>query len=214
MTKKDYQSLIETLNSDIFCFLLIFLLENRPFGKKTLYEFMNKKLSQSPSIKSKQHYIASPSINSKFTPSLTISSSPMMQKRMTEMNTGKSNPLDRYGKASKFGTQKANPLDMYSKNTGAKVEKAAESKDSVPVKKKIMANLKDLDNIPVSSKKYENVIIEKDGTNDLNESYDEEDGIESYLYKITETKKLKKLYFKLCYKDLYCRFLIRLQRPV
>jgi hypothetical protein len=139
-----------------------------------------------------------------------------MKKRMTEISTGKGNVLDRLtGKTSKFGNEKSNPLMVYSKNTGVSADKTVEGADQVPVKKKMMANLKDLDNIPSNLKKAEsNLIIEKHSSDLRDDSLDEDDGYASYLYKITESKNLKKLYFKLCFKDLYCYILSSLQKSV
>lgn len=89
MDQSGFLSVVENVNSDIFLFILIFLLEKRPFSKQTLNEFQNVKSKNSnllgvktSTIESKV-LIASPTLQSKFTPSITISKSPSMSKRNT-----------------------------------------------------------------------------------------------------------------------------------
>ncbi len=57
----------------------MFLLEKRPFSKITVKEHVNKGGLQSPVVKSRM--IASPMLNSKFSPSQTIGRSPVMAKK-------------------------------------------------------------------------------------------------------------------------------------
>lgn len=83
-----FKDIIENVCSDIFLFILIFLMEKKPFSKKTIKEFEGRKFTSSsikinrtPVLTSK--LIASPNLHSKFSPSLTISRSPVMNKRMT-----------------------------------------------------------------------------------------------------------------------------------
>ena len=83
-----FKNVIENVSSDIFLFILILLMEKKPFSKKTIKEFEGRKFTSSsirinrtPVLQSR--YIASPNLNSKFSPSVTISRSPMMSKRMT-----------------------------------------------------------------------------------------------------------------------------------
>ena len=83
-----FKDIVENVCSDIFLFILIFLMEKKPFSKKTIKEFEGRKFTSSsirvnktPVLTSK--FIASPNLNSKFSPSVTISRSPMMSKRIT-----------------------------------------------------------------------------------------------------------------------------------
>lgn len=81
-------SVVENTNSDIFLFILIFLMDKKPFSNTTIKEFKGRKL-ECPSIRINKtpvlqsRLIASPNLNSKFSPSVTISKSPMMSKRIT-----------------------------------------------------------------------------------------------------------------------------------
>ena len=89
---KQFNNMLQNVSSDIFLFILIFLLEKRPFSKKTLDEFQGIKTKSNTSIgylkspvvgTSTKVLLASPSLQSKFTPSVTISKSPIMNKRST-----------------------------------------------------------------------------------------------------------------------------------
>lgn len=86
---------IEDVSSDIFLFILIFLLEKRPFSKKSMVEYENKKkmnnsslkFTRTPQISLSKKLIASPSMNSKFSPSVSIGKSPYMNKRLLQSQT-------------------------------------------------------------------------------------------------------------------------------
>lgn len=87
---KHFNTMLQNVSSDIFLFILIFLLEKRPFSKKTLEEFQGVKVKsstlgshlKSPVVSTNTKILlASPSLQSKFTPSITISKSPVMNKR-------------------------------------------------------------------------------------------------------------------------------------
>ncbi len=87
---KQFNNMLQNVSSDIFLFILIFLLEKRPFSRKTLDEFQGIKTKssthtnylKSPVVSTNTKILlASPSLQSKFTPSITISKSPIMNKR-------------------------------------------------------------------------------------------------------------------------------------
>lgn len=89
---KQFNNMLQNVSSDIFLFILIFLLEKRPFSKKTLHEFEGVKTKSNTSVgylkspvvgTNTKILLASPSLQSKFTPSVTISKSPIMNKRST-----------------------------------------------------------------------------------------------------------------------------------
>jgi len=79
---------VENISSDIFLFILIFLMDKKPFSNTTIKEFKGRKfecrsikINKTPVLQSR--LIASPNLNSKFSPSVTISKSPMMTKRIS-----------------------------------------------------------------------------------------------------------------------------------
>jgi hypothetical protein len=210
MDYSTFCEVIDTKNSDIMLFLLIYLLESRPFTQRSLEEYCNRELTKTPLLSTSRHYVASPSLKSKFTPSLTISKTPLMQKKILE-NAGvnsKSNILSKY---AGMGNKKiANPLDQYTKGSSEKKDKDVK----VEPNRKNKVNLRSLeeenDDKPFQDKskisKQEALIEEVDSDDE-----DDEVKYEGYLFKITETNKLKKLWFKLYNKDLYCNPLKSLQ---
>lgn len=105
ISEKQFLNIVENTCSDIFLFILIFLLEKKPFSKTTIQEFEGRKLNttlinvnRSPVLQSK--LIASPNLQSKFSPSVTISRSPMMTKRLTLEKT-----LNKPGNPMGYGAQ-------------------------------------------------------------------------------------------------------------
>lgn len=99
LDQSGFSNVVENVCSDIFLFILIFLMEKRPFSKKTLNEFTgspNKSknllglgINRTPVMNPTRVLIASPNLQSKFTPSVTISKSPLMSKRNTlNLNSG------------------------------------------------------------------------------------------------------------------------------
>jgi hypothetical protein len=75
---------IENVCSEIFLYILIFLFECKPFNKNTLsnYETAKKKIrecSHSPTSSPTKKFIASPKLESKFSPSKVLSKSPTLK---------------------------------------------------------------------------------------------------------------------------------------
>ncbi|MCQ2817572.1 MAG: hypothetical protein MJ252_09940 [archaeon] len=88
LNEKEFLEIVERINSDIFIFILIFLLENRPFNNKTveLFEILgNNQREIGSSIQNDYHYITSPSSNSIFSAMITITNSPCFRRRSHEM---------------------------------------------------------------------------------------------------------------------------------
>ena len=83
-----FLSVVENVSSDIFLYILIFLMDKKPFSNTTLKQFKGWKfectairINLTPQFHSR--LIASPNLNSKFSPSITIKKSPMMSRRIT-----------------------------------------------------------------------------------------------------------------------------------
>ena len=97
---KGFLHIVENVCSDIYFFILVFLMENWPFSKSALNEYgkqkspaggNNNKLKlgsniNSPSVGSK--LVASPNLSSKFGPSLTLSKSPMNKGKSLDVSYG------------------------------------------------------------------------------------------------------------------------------
>lgn len=227
-----FTNVVENKYSEICLYILIFLMEEKPFSTLTLvpYENISKNSGKSPDNKVASKLIASPSLNSKLSPGNIIKNSPSIAKKRLEVNNkvGNSNVLSFLtGKSpiSKMADDsiksKLDQLNNKVQNADGKnpVRKQRENLKNIEClddKKKVQVVqkvLKDDDNdddinnmLPV--KKYEKSgEIQKSNAND--DSEDEEEKIdvqyEGILYKLTQTKKLKNLYFRLINKDLYCK---------
>lgn len=260
-----FKYVIENVCSEIFLFIIMFLYENRPFNNKTLenYELAkncygeNRKLSKSPNLTKSNRLIASPNLQSKFSPSLAISRSPIFKKNALSDLSGKNKTDHLLSKLTKKSTQpdSRNILMKYAAKGGGqenenfgnlqssnKAKTEPDEFKNVPIRKN-WNNLRNLEevkknNIVTSVKEYSDLPIEPavkytsesrpedqnlaellNKVNIKNEDSDEEESdqvkFEGYLYKITVSKKLKKLWFKLLHKDLYCKKFLnfRLQRP-
>ena len=247
-----FTRIVENQNSEVCLYILIFLLEKKPFSNSTLQSY-EKVLKDS--IKSQDmivsRLIASPSLNSKFSPCITIQKSPsMVRKNMEKLKqkidggnlggintlskfTGK-NPLLNKGKSSV--TDNVNKLMMYTKKgtISDSIKETSEieiSESKNPVRKQ-RDNLKNLEDLEVNKKeknlittnkefeegdnnfeikpatKYQNQIInlKTDKPDSDDDELNQEVRFGGFLYKLTQTKKLKKLYFKLINRDLYCKF--------
>ena len=104
LDEESFTKCIENVNSDIFVFFLVFLYEKRPFSDETLLYY--KKIANeqicSPTEPSSfntenSKLIASPSIRSKFRPSLTISKTSIMQlQKVSSISNNRLDPKKKY----------------------------------------------------------------------------------------------------------------------
>ena len=227
---EEFKFIVQNINSDIFLYILVFLMERRPFSNETIKNLEN--IKKNNNIKSNRNkiifwnkqimskkidnFIAVPNINSKLIVSRTISSkSPSIKKRFIE-------------KINTINNEK-NETDIIPMNI---IESGTETiRTNGTIQKK--PSRKTLKNISLMD-------IEKGNENEI--KYDEDEGIldyarpyelfnninnnkniedelnstqmtnisrinnniltEGYLFKIQENK-VKKIYFKLICKDLY-----------
>ena len=185
-----FQKIVENVSSDIFLYILIFLLDKRPFSKQTLEQFKGVKKSagllgapsttasfnKTPQVTSKI-LIASPNLNSKFTPSVTISKSPSMTKRNT-MSLGvmpgasesKNMLLRLAGKGDTTSSNQSVLLKYAGGGAKAKTENEENTDEGVsinnvkniPIQRKQRHNLRDIESIKEPLKKntdYDNLPI-------------------------------------------------------
>ena len=239
--EKKFKDIIKNVSSDLFLYILIFLLEKRPFNKETVKNLENIKKSpiqmaaKNRSSNSINNLIVSPNLNSKFQSSTIISKSPIFQSRLAgKLNATKGNRLGGDLSNSK------NLLDLYSKNKpNQKIEDESTNvvQLSIPLNKKnsnkeqvknkpnrklhkqINKNFEEIENpnkfkddetVGLSfARVYESGNNNKSNGSSLNESFDSKEGeekdnigMEGYIYK-KQDDKIKQIYFKLIYKDLY-----------
>lgn len=244
INEQEFIKIVENVNSDIFLYILIFLLEKRPFNNQTIKILEN--IKKSPSILNMPKspggkLIASPTLNSIFEPSITINKSPSMNK---------SPKIDSENTLQKQIDRNQNQSDLLLKLAGQggikpKPKAAAPSfKPNVNMKKKeeyhtgptpmrkIRHKLQELDEKIIEQKyegddeiplqfarkfdtKKENIQMNDDKSISSDDDKDDikDQQIESeenqkgnysgYIYKITHKKKLKKIFFRLIYKDFY-----------
>ena len=203
LSQDEFINVVENVNSDIFIFILMFLLENRPFSDETIKVFIqnkekaDRKMNEclTPQVES-HHKIASPSLKSKLI-------SPTLKKRTLEL--GSKNILSLY---SGKGTQ----LSTFGKKTEPKLtESDSLFKKKNPHRKlrKMFENFED----PNSFNKSKEFAFGKVNSDSSAKDIDDDDinetqapplvTHEGYMYKITHSKKLKILFFKLVGKDIY-----------
>jgi Ca2+-binding EF-hand superfamily protein len=235
----NFQTIVENQHSEICLYILIFILEQKPFTSSTLvpYEGVAKSSNKSPD-NNVSRMIASPSLNSKFSPSLTIQKSPSMAKKNlqdVQQNKGGNTVLNKLTGKSPISLGNDEPkskLLMYAKGGGGVGNSNnvvnLDSKNPVRKQRENLKNIEDLDSKKKIVSKQESGNEEKEDKNNIypatkyhnqyiniNKEEEEDDDIkedikyEGYLYKLTQTKKLKKLYFKLINRDLYCRFILK-----
>ena len=81
MDYKMFLYTLESISSDMYVFLLVFIMQKRPFSNSTLNEYEKQKstflkLNSNSPNPSTNKLLASPNLRSKFSPSTTISKSP------------------------------------------------------------------------------------------------------------------------------------------
>lgn len=223
---KKFKQVVEEKNSDIYLFLLIFIMENRPFKKQTIEMYvgcLKSGVSKSPTQQSK--LIASPSLTSKFSPSQFLSNSPCMKQKKLKDKNGL-NILEQFT-SKKPADKRDNLIKLCSNNVEEKTVKS-EVASSIGPTRKNMAFLKNLEkesvakpkknfdeNDPIfnlqEGKRFESqgvAIINSNNQDVIREDDEPHETVqyEGYIHKITESNKLKKLWFKLYDKDLFCKF--------
>lgn len=218
---KTFQNIIENKRSEMFLYLIIFLLDKRPFSKATLQSYSSFKVNNiaSKSPIELKRLIVSPKLESKFSPTLSMAKSPTMKKRTwASISVGGSNTLYKLsGKEDQM-----NKLNNYLPKKMSSELKEETYRKNNPTRKRMhnLTNLgEDLKNSKMTklpqicakspdiglAKKYEIKDFQLPKLDIDEEISKSEIFNEGYLYKITISKKLKKLWFKQVDKDLYCK---------
>lgn len=244
-----FNNVIENQYSEICLYILIFLLESKPFTASTLlpYQSITKSSGKSPDVKPQGKLIASPNMNSKLSPGNIIKNSPTIVKKRLDVQTSKpigtnnvlssltgKSPISKLGGADVMRSK----LDLLTKNSSNANPQVNPGESKNPIRKQ-RENLKNIEILDDKKLNKLNHNLQEDDINDMNDndlkdianvkkvenhqyiniktdapdSDNEESNIkeeirnEGFLYKITQTKKLKILYFKLINKDLYCKYI-------
>jgi hypothetical protein len=159
-----FAHIVENTCSDIYFFILVFLLEKRPFSRNALNEYEKQKVpSNTPTsnklyvpnnnnlLNSPSKLVASPNLKSKFSPSLTLSKSPACSSSKPlifndDMDCSSKEYLMKFAGRSpdkKNKTTKEN-VDVFQL---INIERRAEKDNSIkiPVNRKLRNNLKNID---------------------------------------------------------------------
>lgn len=165
---KQYATIVEEVSSDIYLFILMFLLKKRPFNTKTLEEYSRNKsfneessVSRTPKLSATCKMIASPSLNSKFLPSKQISASPMMRESRgfkTVKIENKSNLLMQLAGKGKVERSEQKKLSTFKNQASAEEEAELASKKIIRRNKKNL--LKDIDGPQKELKEHEDMPLE------------------------------------------------------
>lgn len=227
MNQDDFFYVIDNVNSDIFMFILMFLLEKRPFNNQTIaiYELSADsspkikkcKTSKTPVVTETKHEIVSPNTKSKF------KSPTLKQRRLNNRSSfnmkGASNPI-----LSLYSGKQ--PIKLQQMGTSQEPMKTDITNDNIHAPhrrdRKKLGNLEDRtpplgakpmneDNVVLSQLEFDNneePDSETDDEDDNNNSVDDDistkgSNYEGFMYKLTKTKKIKKLWFKLICRDIY-----------
>ena len=212
MNFNEYINVIENVNSDIFIFILMFLMEKKPFTNKSIELFVKEKknyeeneISKTPQIY--PHNIASPSLTSKFiSPNLMKRTLNIVNKTILSLYSGKNSMFN-----SDFNrNENESKLIFNSNNDNNKISEKENKKPHRRLRQKLdMLEDKTPKISAFTFSKHEEYNEENvDIINDSDESEDDEITSplithEGFIYKISHSKKLKKVYFKLIGKDFF-----------
>ena len=223
---EEFKFIVQNINSDIFLYILVFLMERRPFSNETIKNLENiKKNSDTDERKSKKifhkkqflnknyddNFIVLPNVNSKLIVSRTISAkNPSIEKIEKELNNN-NNYLDYFQiNELESGTETLRTNGTVQKKPSRKTLKNVSLMDIDQTNENNIKYDKD-EGILDFARPYElyydnnrnNIEEEFNSTNMTNISRINNNILtEGYLFKIQENK-VKKIYFKLICKDLY-----------
>jgi hypothetical protein len=138
-----------------------------------------------------------------------INKSPGMQSK-TLLGNKNDNVLDKLGmkKSPKISVTKKTGIDDFNLDGGNEED---EEFKTGKIKRKIATDVKtsNLKEVPMNNIDGDEIEYDDDADYELETGEKLEDDIktdfEGYLYKLTKTKKLKKMYFRLVSKDMYCK---------
>ncbi len=167
---QEFSAIIENVSSEIFLFMIFFLFQKRPFSKKSVDEYVSKENKDSSSsriynktpntIYRTKNFITSPNLNSKFSPSVTISKSPFWRMKKNkgltslklDQNITNSKHTDFLNKLGIIQNTHSNSLNTLLKYSKLCPTIKAEEKNSV--------NLETMDSERSQNGDYENQVEE------------------------------------------------------
>lgn len=203
-----FKMLTQKVNSTIFMYLAVFLLSKKPFSHRTLkfFEGVQTDKSKSLSPKKQPEFIASPNLHSKFSPSIKILNSPVMKQERDEIRKQLKNSIN----ASLAINKRVGYLSLEtpSKPNYCSLPYVSIDPENFQVNANISISLIEPYKVPQTQYSYyescgqPEIMLEALSSN-VNTPR-EELSFEGYLIKVVDGK-LKKLWFALSEKYLYCK---------
>lgn len=215
MTFKEFKKTSFKENSTIFMYLSVFLLTKKPFNEKTLafYQGDEKTLNKTPTEEKKPTIMASPNLTSKFQPSIKILHSPIMKNQKEEL---KKELLSKYSKNynpnrpdDKLYSTKSTEFPHLTGNVKENMYMNIINKDEGGKNVDLLHPSRQIKQINGEDEGKEPE-IDLDFLNSLQGGPEEEITYEGYLIKLVDDK-LKKLWFTLYDKYLYCKFIYKIK---
>ena len=218
MKLDEFIYIIENINSDIFVFLLVYILDRRPFNNATLklFDAMNKDVILPSEDTTVEQKIATPSVHSSF-------SSPSLIKIQQHLDK-KENPNKMYSVkkveevVDNIGYNSEIRVGRGRSRTGAVDEKGNKIiKEIEPVRKerKMLTNIQEHNKYKISTDEQDKIYEDEDSIDFSEEDNDDEmsneitnkssniASYEGYLLKINSEQEIKKIWFRLVNKDIY-----------
>ena len=218
MKLDEFIYIIENINSDIFVFLLVYILDRRPFNNATLklFDAMNKDVILPSEDTTVEQKIATPSVHSSF-------SSPSLIKIQQHLDK-KENPINLYSVkeveevVDNIGYNSEIRVGRGRSRTGAVDEKGNKIiKEIEPVRKerKMLTNIQEHNKYKISTDEQDKIYEDEDSIDFSEEDNDDEmsneitnkssniASYEGYLLKINSEQEIKKIWFRLVNKDIY-----------
>lgn len=205
----NFKALTQKVNSTIFIYLAVFLLSKKPFSHRTLKFFEGVQSDKSKSLsppKKQPEFIASPNLHSKFSPSIKILNSPVMKKERDEIRKQLKNSIN----ASISVDKKVGYLSLQAPVMPNCCSLPYVSIDPKLYRENTNMNISLLNPYNAHINEFSNyescvqpeVMLEALSSNV--ETPREDFSFEGYLIKVVDGK-LKKLWFALSEKYLYCK---------
>lgn len=210
ITLKEFKKQIELKDSTIFLFLVVYLLTNKPFSDQTLSYYANSQeniVNRKSSCKTdlKPSLIASPIISSKFAPSFKILRTPMMKNEREQLRRSliqMCNISDSMSTAHSIGvTEKKSSnksaQEIMSSNLQNILINSGEKNINLMSPNSKFSSLNHIVNL----KNKPELLLDalSSGVDNLSD-----ETFEGWIYKLSDGK-IKKLWFRLQEKYLYCK---------
>ena len=220
MKLDEFIYIIENINSDIFVFLLVYILDRRPFNNDTLklFDAMNKDVILPSEDTTVEQKIATPSVHSSFSSPSLIKIQQHLDKKENPINLYSVKKVEEEEVVDYIGFNSEKRVGRGRSRTGAVDEKGNKIiKEIEPVRKerKMLTNIQEHNKYKISTDEQDKIYEDEDSIDFSEEDNDDEmsneitnkssniASYEGYLLKINSEQEIKKIWFRLVNKDIY-----------